>query len=188
MKDHRGNPGCYILQPADAYAAYALTGVMAEYEGACYMRTLRAETEFLYNDDVVFNLGGFEVLHQGRDVVLAAAGYMVHEANKAIDLLDKAGVAATLVDLYSIPFDAEKLMDLVGNNNGYVISLEDNYGGGIGSAVADALTESGDAFTLHQMHVRRIPKSAKTPEEMLQMTGLTAADIVKNTMRLLQLV
>src|SRR5262249_48231021 len=36
MKDHRGNPGCYILQPSDAYAAYALTGVMAEYEGCCY--------------------------------------------------------------------------------------------------------------------------------------------------------
>jgi hypothetical protein len=36
--------------------------------------------------------------------------------------------------------------------------------------------------------VRRIPKSARTPEEMLQMTGLTAADIVKSTMRLLQLV
>jgi transketolase len=188
IKDHRGNPGCYVLQPADAYAAYALTGVMAEYEGACYMRTLRAETEFLYNDDVVFNLGGFEVLHQGRDVVLCAAGYMVHEANKAIDLLDKAGVAATLVDLYSLPFDTDKLLDLISANNGYVISLEDNYGGGIGSAIADALTESGDAFTLHQMHVRRIPKSAKTPEEMLQMTGLTAADIVKSTMRLLQLV
>ena len=31
MRDHNGNPGCYVLQPADAYAAYALTGVMAEY-------------------------------------------------------------------------------------------------------------------------------------------------------------
>src|SRR5262245_33984035 len=99
MKDHRGNPGCYILQPADAYAAYALTGVMAEYEGACYMRTARADVEFIYNDEVVFNLGGFEVLNEGRDIVIAAAGYMVHEANKALELLDKAGVSVTLVDL-----------------------------------------------------------------------------------------
>ena len=188
MKDHRGNPGCYVLQPADAYAAYALTGVMAEYEGCCYMRTIRPDTEFLYNDDVVFNLGGFEVLQEGRDVVLCAAGYMVHEANKALELLDKAGISATLVDLYSLPFDNEKLMDLVGANNGYVVTLEDNYGGGIGSAVADALTESGDAFTLQQMHVRMIPKSAKTPEEMLQMTGLTAADICKTVMKMLQVV
>jgi transketolase len=186
MRDHRGNPGCYVLQPADAFAAYALTGVMAEYEGACYMRTLRPETEFIYNDNVVFNLGGFEVLQEGRDVAICAAGYMVHEANKALELLDKAGISATLIDLYSLPFDNDKLMDVIGANNGYVLSVEDNYGGGIGSAIADALTASGDAFTLEQLHVRRIPKSAKTPEEMLQMCGLTAQDILKAVMRMLQ--
>lgn len=180
MRDHRGNPGCYVLQPSDAYAAYGLTLAMAEYEGACYMRTLRAETEFLYNDHVTFNLGGFEVLNEGRDIAILAAGYMVHEANKAIDLLDKDGISASLIDLYSLPFDAEGVLDLVGQNNGLALSVEDNFGGGIGSAVADALLDSGDAFKLRQMHVRRIPKSARTPDEMLQMCGLTAADIVKN--------
>jgi transketolase len=188
MKDHRGNPGCYILQPSDAYSAYALTLAMAEYEGACYMRTLRAETEFLYGDDQVFNLGGFEVLSEGRDVLICAAGYMVHEANKALDTLDKAGISATLVDLYSIPFDSDALLDLAGANGGYVITLEDNYGGGIGSAVADALTNSGDAFRLEQMYVRRIPKSARTEAEMLKMCGLTSQDIVQRAMKLLQVV
>jgi len=186
VKDHRGNPACYVLQPSDAFAAYALTQVMAEYEGVCYMRTLRPDTEFLYSDDAVFNLGGFEVLSQGRDIVLCAAGYMVHEANKALELLDQAGVAATLVDLYSIPFDTDKFLDLVNDNGGYVISIEDNYGGGLGSAIADALTESGDAFTLQQMCVERIPKSARTPGEMLEMCGLTAQNIVDQTMEILQ--
>lgn len=185
-RDHRGNPGCYILQPADAFSAYALTGVMAEYEGMCYMRTLRAETEILYSDDHVFNLGGFEVLHEGRDVLLAATGYMVHEGNRAVELLDKAGVSATLVDMYSIPFDQDKLLDLVAANSGFVISLEDNYGGSLGSAIADALVGSGDGFELAQMHVSRIPKSARTPEEMLRMCGLTAEDIVAQTMELLR--
>lgn len=186
MKDHRGNPGCYILQPADAYAAYALTGVMAEYEGACYMRAVRPDVEFIYNDQTVFNLGGFEVLNEGRDVLLVAAGYMVHEANKAIDLLDKAGISASLVDAYSIPFDNDKLLDLANANGGYIITLEDNYGAALGSAVADALTSSGEGFTLEQMYVKRIPKSARTPAEMLKMCGLTAQDIVNTAMRLLQ--
>ncbi len=186
--DHNGNPGCYVLQPSDAYAAYALTGVMADYEGLVYMRTLRAETEFLYSDDQVFNLGGLEVLSEGRDVALLACGYMVHEANKAVELLDKAGISATLVDMYSIPFDEDKLLDIISENNGYAISIEDNYGGSLGSAVSDALTTSGDAFTLEQMFVKRIPKSARTPEEMLQMCNLTAEDIVKKAMQLLQVV
>jgi transketolase len=185
MKDHRGNPGCYVLQPADAYAAYALCNVMAEYEGVCYMRTLRPETEFIYSDDVVFNLGGFEVLHEGRDILLAASGYMVHEANRAIDLLDKAGISASLVDLYSLPFDTEGVLDIVNTNGGKVITIEDNYGGGIGSALSDALTESGDAFQLHQMHVRHIPKSARTPEEVLKVCKLSADDIKKKAMEML---
>ncbi len=186
MRDHRGNPGCYILQPADAYAAYALTGAMAEYEGVCYMRTLRPETEFLYSDDTVFNLGGFEVLNEGRDVLLIASGYMVHEANKALDGLDRAGVSATLVDLYSLPFDADALMDIANQNNGYVVTIEDNYGASMGSAVADALAESGEGFTLNQMHIRDIPKSARTPEETLKMVGLTHTDIVNTCLGLLQ--
>lgn len=188
MRDHRGNPGCYVLQPSDAYAAYALTWAMAEYEGACYMRTLRADTEFIYSDQTTFNLGGFEVLAEGRDVLICAAGYMVHEANKAIDLLDKAGISATLVDLYSLPFDGEALLDIANQNNGQILTVEDNYGGGIGSAVADALTGSGDAFTLKQMYVKRIPKSAKTPEEVLKMCSLSADDIVKEVMKQLQVV
>lgn len=185
-RDHRGNPGCYILQPADAYAAYALTGVMAEYEGLCYMRTLRADTEFIYSDEHVFNLGGFEVLNEGRDIVLAAAGYMVHVGNQVVEALDKMGISATLLDMYSIPFDEEKLLDVVANNGGYVISLEDNYGAALGSAIADAIVGSGDGFTLEQMHVRRIPKSAKTEQEMLQMCGLTADDVVKKVRQMLQ--
>jgi transketolase len=164
-------------RPADAFAAYSLTQVMSEYEGVCYMRTLRAETEFLYNDDTVFNLGGFEVLNKGKDIVLAAAGYMVHEANKALELLDKAGVSASVVDLYSLPFDTERFLDLVQQSGGMVLTIEDNFGGGIGSAVAGALLESGDGFRLRQMHVTRIPKSARTPDEVLKMCGLTADDI-----------
>ncbi len=186
MRDHRGNPGCYILQPADAFAAYALTQVMAEYEGLCYMRTQRPDTEFLYTEHQVFNLGGFEVLNEGRDIVLCAAGYMVHEANKAVDRLDEMGISATLVDLYSLPFDKDKLLDIIGANSGYVISIEDNFGGGIGSAIADALVESGDGFTLEQMHVRRVPKSARTPEEELALCGLSVDDIVARVTSLLQ--
>jgi transketolase len=177
VRDHRGNPGCYILQPSDAYAAYALTLVMAEYQGMCYMRTFRPEVEFLYNESTVFNLGKFEILNEGRDLLIVSAGFMVHECNKAIALLDKQGIDATLVDLYSIPFDSDALLDLANQNGGNILVVEDNYGAAIGSAVADACTESGDAFTLQQMYVQRIPKSARTEAEILTMCGLHATQI-----------
>jgi transketolase len=186
MKDHRGNPGCYLLQPSDAFAAYALTEVMAEYEGFCYMRTLRPDVEFLYSDSTVFNLGGMEVLTEGRDLLLVASGYTVHEANQALDGLDQAGINATLVDLYSLPFDTDQLLDLAQENNGMIMTLEDNYGGAFGSAVADALTEDGGSFTLKQMYVKRVPKSARTADELMKMCGLSAQDIIRESCELLQ--
>ncbi len=179
MKDHHGGPGCYVLQPSDAYCAYALTLAMAEHRGMCYMRTFRPDVEFIYDDNTIFDLGRFEVLTEGKDLLIVSAGFMVHECNKALDALDKMGIDATLVDLYSIPFDADKLLDLANENGGHILTVEDNYGGGIGSAVADACTDSGDAFTLHQMFVQRIPKSARTEDDVLKQCGLHHTMIAK---------
>lgn len=184
-RNHRGKPGCYVLQPADAFSAYALTLAMADYRGLCYMRTFRPDVEFLYDEKTVFDLGRFEVLTEGRDLLIVSAGYMVHECNKALDALDKMGIDASLVDLYSLPFDAEKLMDLANENEGRILTVEDNYGGGIGAAVAEACTESGDAFTLSQMHVRRIPKSARTEDDILRQCGLHHTDIVQTAAKML---
>jgi len=185
MKDHHGNPGCYVLQPADAWAAYALTLKMAEHNGCCYLRTFRPEVEMLYDQNTVFELGGMEVLTEGRDLLIVTAGYMVHECNKALDELDRMGVDATLLDLYSLPFDENRLLDLANENNGNILVIEDNYGAGLGSAVADACTASGESFTVEQMFVKRIPKSARTPESILRMCGLHYTDITKTAASLL---
>ncbi len=181
-----GKPAMYLLHPADAYAAYGLTLAMAEHNGPCYMRTLRPDTEMLYDDNTPFHLGGHEVLTEGRDLLIVAAGYMVHEANKALEALEAAGIDATLVDLYSLPFDNEAILDLAQQNNGMVLTLEDNYGGGIGSAVAEILAEDGGAFTMRQVCVRDLPKSGRTPEDVLKALGLNSEMIVKAATELME--
>ncbi len=177
VKHVTGGPAMYLLQPADAFCAYALTLAMAEHDGACYMRTLRPDTDFLYDDKTQFSLGGHEVLAEGKDLLIVAAGYMVHEALKAMDALKDKGVEATLVDLYSIPFDAAAIADLARDSGGNVLTLEDNYGAGYGGAIAEVLAEQGVHGTFRQMHVRRMPKSGRTPDEVMHYLGLHADDI-----------
>ena len=187
MQTAKGNPGFYLLQPSDAYQAYQLLLKAADYDGSVYMRTARPDAEFLYSDNVEFKLGGHEVLAEGRDLLIIAAGYMVHEANKALDLLDAQGIDATLVDLYSLPFDADAILDLANENNGMILTLEDNYGGGIGSAIADAVSADGGGFNVKQMFCRQIPKSGKNGDEILKLCGLDAPNVVKEAMELLEL-
>ena len=188
MQRHDGLPGFYVLNPSDAYQTYALTMLMARYEGPCYMRTLRPTVEFLYNASDQFVLGGHEVLNEGRDLLIVASGFMVHEANRALEKLDAQGIDATLVDAYSLPFDGEAILDLANQNNGDILTLEDNYGGALGSAIADVAAADGGGFTVRQMYVRRVPKSGRTPAEVLDYCGLSADHIVREAMAQLRLI
>jgi transketolase len=185
VRTREGQPFLYLLQPADAYAAYALTLAMAEHNGPCYMRTMRPDVPFIYEDSTRFSLGGHHVLAEGHDLLLVASGYMVHEARKALAALQEQGIEAMLVDLYSMPFDGDAIATLAQETHGRVLTLEDNYGSGFGSAVADALVEYGGLFTLQQLCVRQIPKSGRTPDDVLGHLGLSVEDIVKTAVDLL---
>ncbi len=188
MTDHYGGPGCWVLQPADAWAAYGLTVAMAKHQGCCYMRTHRPDVEMIYDENTVFELGGSEVLIDGRDLLIVSAGFMIHECNKAIDELDRLGIDASLLDLYSLPFDQDRLLDIANENGGNILVVEDNYGASLGSAVADACTASGDAFTIEQMYVKRIPKSARSEDDILRQCGLHATDIAQTAAAMLGVV
>ncbi|MCH2135338.1 MAG: transketolase [Phycisphaerales bacterium] len=176
-RDHNGNPGCWVLQPADAWAAYGLTMEMGDYEGMCYMRVFRPEVEFLYDENTTFEFGGMEMLTEGRDLLIVSAGYMLHECNKALDSLDRMGIDASLLDLYSLPFDEDRLLDYANDNGGNVLVVEDNYGGGLFSAVSEACVKAGDAFTIEPMHVTRIPKSSRNADSVLEQCGMDHASI-----------
>ena len=151
-----GAPAFHILQPADAWAAYSLAVAMAKHDGPCMMRTSDIEGEFLYGDSTTFELGKFEVLTEGRDLLIVSAGAMIHECNRALDALDMAGIDVTIVDLYSIPFDRDALLDLANSNGGNILVVEDSAGGLLASAIAEACTDSGDAFTIGAMHVQSV--------------------------------
>ncbi|WP_432799877.1 transketolase [Poriferisphaera sp. WC338] len=171
--------GMYVLTPSDAYQCYALMREMMAWDGPCYLRTLRPETEFLYGDEDKFTLGGHELLIEGKDLLIAANGYMVHQANKAIEELDDLGIDVGVVDLYSLPFESEALLDYANDCGGNILTIEDNYCGGLGSAVTDLVCQDGGGFTVNQMYVKRMPKSGLSADNVLNYVGLGVDDIVR---------
>jgi len=179
-----GKPFFYLLNPSDARSAYVLTVAMAEHDGPCYLRAFRPDVPFLYGDDADIHLGGHGVLARGDDLLIVATGYMVHEALRALERLKKEKVKATLVDLYSLPFEAEAIVSLARQSGGRVLTLEDNFGNGFGTAVEATLAEAGGDFLVRQRYVRHIPKSGRSPEDVLRYLGLSADDIVQAALEL----
>lgn len=174
-----GRAAMYVLNPADAWSAYQLTVEVARHDGPCYLRAMRPDVPLLYSETVRFRLGGYQLLSPGRDVVILATGYAVHEARKAQTVLKNEGVDAALIDVYSLPFDHEAVLDIAQRAGGSVLTVEDNYAGGLGSEVAERIAEDGGSFVLRQMFVRRVPKSGRTPDDLVKYCGIAAEDIVR---------
>lgn len=172
-----GAPACIVFHPADAVAAYRCTELMANHVGMCYMRTHRPDTPVIYPPDARFEVGGWHVLRDGSDMVIAAAGFMVSVVLGIVDRLAEQGLRCTLVDGYGFPLRTADLLDLIARRGGRCLVVEDNYVGGLYSELAEAAASRPDV-AVHGMTYARIPKSARTAGEVLAMGGLAEQAIV----------
>jgi len=172
--------GSTVLHPCDANQTAHLVAAMAETDGISYLRTLRPATPVLYSPDEAFEIGGSRVLRSSDDddVALIGAGITVHEALKAADALADEGIAARVIDLYSIkPVDAETLAAAAEATGGRLVTIEDHWAeGGLGDAVLDALSDNNEPPHVVKLAVREMPRSGK-PEECLAAAGIDAEHI-----------
>lgn len=172
-----------VLYPSDAVSTAHLVALMADIDsGIAYLRTTRGNTPVLYGPDETFEIGGSKVLKSSDDdkITIVAAGITLHEALKAADVLADEGIAARVIDLYSVkPLDTDTLVAAARATGGRVMTVEDHWAeGGIGDAVAAALTEAQLDIPLRlvKIAVTAMPGSAK-PDECLAAAGLDAESI-----------
>lgn len=180
VENYNGDPAVRYFFPSDAVSCYRTTELMAQLDGCCYQRTLRTDLPLLYDpDDTDFHVGGFKVLREGKDLVLVSAGYMVHACLRVAETLAEEGLEATVVDAYSFPMETDALLEIADRCQGRLITVEDNYTGGLDAELGTAVAgEGAEDFTLHSLTVGRLPKSGRTPEDVLAYVGLAHDDIV----------
>jgi transketolase len=174
-----GRPAVSYFFPADAVSCYKITELMANLDGACYQRALRAETKTLYKPEEQFEVGGYKVLREGKDVVYVSAGYMVHECLKAADELAKSGKKATVIDAYSLPLQTKGILEIAQKNGGRIVTVEDNYSGGLDVEIAMAIAQTGAAVKLQSLFVHQLPKSGREPQDVLDYLGLGLTRIIE---------
>lgn len=177
-KNYNGQPACRYFFPADAVSCYKITELMANIDGCCYQRTLRAETKMLYKPEDTFEAGGFKVLREGKDGCFVSAGYMVHECLKAADELAKNGRKIAVIDAYSLPLNADGILQIAARSGGTIVTVEDNYTGGLDAEIAIAIANSDDDIKLKNLYVAQIPKSGREPDDVLNYLSLGAKQIL----------
>ena len=166
-------PLMVIFNPACAVAAFKCVQLMVDRDGACYMRTIRQDTPLLYSPDETFEIGGAKTLIRGNDVAVMASGYMVHACKGVVEELRSAGVDASLYDCYSIPINPEIVIDAARENKGKIITVEDNFGNGLGAEISSIVSADPSASAVvKQIFVKRMPKSGITAEDVLDFVGM----------------
>ena len=175
----RAIPNMVVISPADAHQAYAATMAIAEERGPCYMRLGRADFPLIYLEDVKFEIGKADILREGSDVTLIGTGQMVSYCLDAAKALSEEGISAEVINISTIkPLDADAVIGSVKKTGCAVTAEEHSIIGGLGSAVAEAISESCPVPLVRVGTKDTFGESGKA-EMLMEKYGLTAKDIVK---------
>ena len=177
----RSIPNLTVICPADGLETY--NAVMAAYEtpGPFYIRINRGFDRVLYKTkDYGFEVGKAHVCHEGTDLTIIACGSCVFQAVEAADFLEKAdGLKIRVLDMHTIkPIDKEAILKAVGDTR-RIITVEDhNVIGGLGSAVAEVVVESGKGCAFRKLGIQDRFAPIGLHEDIMAVLGIDANGII----------
>ena len=167
-----------VLYPSDAISTEYAVQLSAANHGIFYIRTSRPKTPVIYKRDDRFEIGKCKVIRTSKDdrITVVAAGVTLFEALKAYDELKGQGISIRVVDIFSVkPIDVKGLESAGRETGNLILTVEDHSLGGIGDAVAGAVSQAG--IRVHELLVSELPRSGK-PEELLKAYGIDSSAII----------
>ena len=140
----RAIPNMMVVSPCDGPEMRLAVKALLDYDGPAYMRLGRLAVESI-TDEVpgyTFQLGKGVTLRDGTDVTVIATGMMVQMAYEAAKTLEGEGISVRVIDMHTIkPLDHELVLKAALETRCIVTSEEHTVIGGLGSAVAEFLSE-----------------------------------------------
>ncbi len=175
----RSLPNMRVIVPADSIETKKVIEYVSEEHGPFYVRLIRSDLPIVSNEKKSFEPGISEIIVDGDDLVIFAIGSMVNKAITAASILKKMSVNAAVVNLSSIkPMDENVVIKMAGRTK-HVITIEDHsVYGGMGSAVAELLSQKSPT----KMKILGVENSfgrSGKPEELYELYNLTPERIVK---------
>ena len=178
-------PNMVVLVPCDYHETKQATIAIAGYTGPVYVRFTREATPLILEEDVPFVIGKHHILREGTDVTLVACGPLVYEALVAAETLAKRNISAEVINASTLkPFDTKTLLKSVKKTGCAVTVEEHQIHGGLFGAVSEILAQELPV----PVEPIAMPDSfgeSGEPQELLHAFGLTSAEIVKATKRVI---
>ena len=166
-----------VISPSDDTQTKWVIEEISKMYGPVYVRLSRYATPVIYDKNEKFEIGKALQIGKGTDATIFATGDTVAEAIKAKELLEKKGKFVRVIDIHTIkPIDKEMIIKCAKETE-VLLSVEDhNIIGGLGSAIAEVLTEEYPKKLIRLGINDSFGKSGKA-EELMQYFGIDAKSI-----------
>ena len=139
---YRTIPTATIFEPSDMNCLESILRQCPDIPGVKYIRVGRKNLAKVYEDGVEAEVGKAQVLRDGKDVTIVAAGIMIHEAMQAAKELAEEGIDAAVIDMFTIkPIDAKTIEEYAKKTGRVVVCENHSKHGGLYSAVLEVLSE-----------------------------------------------
>ncbi len=182
----RALPEMTVIVPADAAEAAAWVPLVAGWDGPIYLRLSRAATISVHDGLVRVAIGKGLTLRNGTDVTLVSTGSMVGRALLAAEHLAREGIDARVLEIHTIkPLDVDLIRQAAEETGAIVTAEEHSVIGGLGGAVAEALS-AARPVPLERVGVPdAFARTAPDPESLMDASGLAVGDVVTAARRAL---
>lgn len=170
----RAIPNMVVISPCDEKEVFGATKAILEYDGPVYMRSGRSPVPSINNENYEFKIGKATVLKEGKDsTVIFATGIMVHRALEAVKDSD-----ITIINISTIkPIDEEMIIKYSKNKTKVITCEDHNIIGGLGSAVAEVLSENAIGAKLVRIGIKDVFGSSGEPNELAELYNISVEDI-----------
>ncbi len=178
----RSIPNMIVVVPADAASTKVITKKIAQCKKPVYLRLGRYNVPKVFDDDYTFEIGKANILKdEGSDAAIICNGAAVDRAIRAEKLLSEKGYRVWLLEMPCVkPIDEEAIIKAARSTRAVVTVEENTVIGGLGSAVAEVLSEKApvllrrigidDEYTESGPHEELMDKYNLHPEHIAAVT------------------
>lgn len=139
----RSLPKMTVIVPSDPIAVAKLLPQVAQWQGPVYFRLNRNEVPVLFDDKYDPRIGQAITLQPGEDVTLICCGLMVSRSLQAAQELAQKGIRARVLEVHTIkPLDTNSIVQAARETGALVTVEEHSIIGGLGSAVAEVVSDA----------------------------------------------
>jgi transketolase len=177
-------PNLTLLSPASAKETKALVNYAYELNGPVYIRLGNNLKEELYPEDVQVIPGKGTVLKEGNDIVIFSTGDITYHVMTAAKRLEEEGIHATVISMHTIkPFDSQLVVDMAQRSTKLFTVEEHSIIGGLGSAVAEVLTDNGCSSGLKRIGLNDVFAHGYGNQEQVRKANGLDADGIYNSIK-----